>query len=559
MYCSKCGKLLPENSNFCPSCGARVIRVEEEPVVSEEPIAKEAPEVPEEEPVMPEESAEEAPEIIPEENKIDYPVEEELSLPEEPVVSEEPAAEEISDTVKEENPEDTPAEEEPVVSEEIPAEEPQPEEPVKKEMEEPAIPPKTVPKKKNKLPIILAILALLIAGGIGGYYLYQNSPKVKFAKIMAAAEEKAELSEAMADYKAALELDVDNSAVFDKMFERIQKAGKDTPSLADAEGVYRDGINTLREIAEQHEFGSLNEKQMSLIHDWFDRCMAEGDIVKALSAADLVLTEMPEEYREDAEKMLYEAYSKFVDQRISESSYSNPIGMLQQAAALYKNSAPGFVETIKADLVPRIITAYLSSKQSALDKYCTEQKYGEAAKYISEQNWYTNIGKWLKEFDYSVPYITELKNGKIAGFYMADRLMYFYYGEGKDLKRSGKGLWILIQKNTNGYRYYSVYGDWANDLPNGDVLETDNYKTETSTKETTVVTSGKVKDGLYDGDVVRVFNGTEYKFSPKNGIAESYEFNEGGVHMWVVATNGSNLYGFPTKDYKIGLRGFAKN
>ncbi|MBQ1305988.1 MAG: hypothetical protein IIY44_06340, partial [Erysipelotrichales bacterium] len=90
-------------------------------------------------------------------------------------------------------------------------------------------------------------------------------------------------------------------------------------------------------------------------------------------------------------------------------------------------------------------------------------------------------------------------------------------------------------------------------------LETDNYKTETSTKETTVVTSGKVKDGLYDGDVVRVFNGTEYKFSPKNGIAESYEFNEGGVHMWVVATNGSNLYGFPTKDYKIGLRGFAKN
>ena len=181
------------------------------------------------------------------------------------------------------------------------------------------------------------------------------------------------------------------------------------------------------------------------------------------------------------------------------------------------------------------------------------------AKYISEQNWYTNIGKWLKEFDYSVPYITGLKNGKIAGFYMADRLMYFYYGEGKDLKRSGKGLWILIQKNTNGYRYYSVYGDWANDLPNGDVLETDNYKTETSTQETTVVTSGKVKDGLYDGDVVRVFNGTEYKFSPKNGIAESYEFNEGGVHMWVVATNGSSMYGFPTKDYKIGLRGFAKN
>ena len=72
--------------------------------------------------------------------------------------------------------------------------EPVPEEPVR--VSEPA-PVKETPKKNTRLPLILAVVALLAC--IGGYFLYQNSPSVKYKKAFAAGEKA--LSEA--DFEVA--------------------------------------------------------------------------------------------------------------------------------------------------------------------------------------------------------------------------------------------------------------------------------------------------------------------------------------------------------------------
>ena len=42
-------------------------------------------------------------------------------------------------------------------------------------------------KKKSKLPLIIAIVALLIAACVGGYYLHKHNQKVKYEGIVSEA------------------------------------------------------------------------------------------------------------------------------------------------------------------------------------------------------------------------------------------------------------------------------------------------------------------------------------------------------------------------------------
>jgi len=97
-------------------------------------------------------------------------------------------------------------------------------------------------------------------------------------------------------------------------------------------------------------------------------------------------------------------------------------------------------------------------------------------------------------------------NGKGLAIYANDA---YYFGEWKDGKRSGNGMWLQIfpdvAVNMNGSRgviEHSYNGQWADDFPNGQGQEHIEYNKE-MLQETENIANviGEFRDGYYDGEM----------------------------------------------------------
>lgn len=104
-------------------------------------------------------------------------------------------------------------------------------------------------------------------------------------------------------------------------------------------------------------------------------------------------------------------------------------------------------------------------------------------------------------------------SGKGIGFYTFKECSckQWYYGDYKDGKRQGRGIWYYVSSNTeDGSLYQEVYdGDWKEDAPNGKGRQRIVLGGHVDTDKNFKVKNGlfygtyKIKDKLEDGTVVR--------------------------------------------------------
>lgn len=105
------------------------------------------------------------------------------------------------------------------------------------------------------------------------------------------------------------------------------------------------------------------------------------------------------------------------------------------------------------------------------------------------------------------------ESGKGIGFYTFEECSckQWYYGDYRDGKREGKGIWYYVSSSTeDGSLYKEVYdGDWKEDAPNGKgrqlIALGDNIDTDKKYKVKNGLFYGtyKIKDKLEDGTVLR--------------------------------------------------------
>jgi len=90
-----------------------------------------------------------------------------------------------------------------------------------------------------------------------------------------------------------------------------------------------------------------------------------------------------------------------------------------------------------------------------------------------------------------------------CGLYKINEDIFVYIGDYDDLNRSGNGIWLWVDTDSNSHYIYT--GSWTNNLPNGDgktVRVNDESKIERREGHTyalVVTMVGTFVDGLYDG------------------------------------------------------------
>jgi len=306
MFCTKCGKKLPDTAKFCTNCGAPV-KARQIPVV--DPMAEEAPaaapvaeEIPAAAPAVEEAPAaapvaEEVPAAAP---VVEEPSAAEPAAEEAPVVEEAPAAEPAA--------EDVPAAE-PVVEEifaavsaaeedvgDAPAEEP----PVRESV--PPVPP--VPPEgpkggdggeeeppKKKFPVLAVVIpVVLILAAVGGFFAFRAiSANNAYKDYMARAEEAA----LDGDYEGAIELYDEILAQRPDDAAALEAKAQAQEDMAEARAeTIAQGLAEVEESLKAEDFSGasklLEELGVTAEDEGYDRAQALQSVVKMDPAVELV-------------------------------------------------------------------------------------------------------------------------------------------------------------------------------------------------------------------------------------------------------------------------------
>lgn len=530
MFCSNCGQLLKDGSNFCNNCGARVTFItppvtENEPtvekVIPEEPAREEAPleeqtetllneekkAEPETEEVQPEPAAEEPAETA-EDVQPEAPAESAEEAEPEPITEE--AAEEPTETAEETPPEEAVQEPEPA-GEETPAE-PQPE-PVK----EAPVPE----KKKNRTPLLIGIAAALLAAGI---LIYNVLPSTRFNRAVKAAEQyyaDSNYLSAVEEYEKALALrPADPDISFDAA----------SVICARAEELFFDGeYEAVLEMVER-DLPLLSEEAQPLVEDY------------AGYAYDYIAQELIDEENFAAAR---DRVQEGIDKGYDLDFVMNKIDRAEQQQIALKNDREFLTEV--AGLLDK--DDYEGALNTFRDKY--------------SQILIDNLAS-----DLSGGVIVDVPGGKFKqiGLFYDDYYHTVYYGDFKGSDREGTGSVYLVYSPGSTFTYKtSTYciGDWKNNKPNGAMKEYMKIYSGDELQLDAVITS-TVKDGLYNGDVEEVRDGesfygtyTEGKVNvidetDPNGEANRVVMYNSDRSRWIFYRN-SEAY-----NYSFGMLGFGE-
>ena len=519
MFCTNCGRKLPDDISFCPFCGAAVI-----PKAAAVPAAEAAP-VPQipEEPVITEVPAAAAP--IFEEPVAAPAIEEPIAAPviEEPVVAapviEEPVAAPVApgpvfaaQTVA-----PGPASEaQPAVPEPVPAEQaveiPVPVIPVEQAPEAPAwqtaetpaedtvsaisgVPAQDQPaaddaasavlnteaaeppKKKKKGLIAAIIVVLLAAAAVGGYFIYQNLPSTKLAKLKTQINTAVESK----DYNGAIDL-----------IEQAYEFGPDDT-----------------ELRSKHI-----ECSLALAHDLLDR--NEHD--EFIKAADKVIERFPEtqaeldpeieaSYRQLAAQAMDSGsipVMQSVKDRLSDAQRSgrfNFTALIDEVEdCIVHTEYTGIFNSLATKLLPLIKSG---DRDAVFETIRNEFLYekGSAHKICSTS---------VSVADHYPLFSDPDETGKRMGVYISNKQFFFYYGDYDGDIRRGNGVWICAvnMKTDTAYREYWAEGPWSGDKPNGTFTISQLSKYENTDKEQLIEGTAEIASGLFNGKVTLSYDGS---------------------------------------------------
>ncbi len=562
MFCTNCGKKIQDDIKFCPYCGAPVlppVTAKEEPAVEEpavEEIAEEAPvieeaveEVVAAEPVAEEIIEEAAEEIAAETPAVEEVIEEAPAVEEvaieapviEDAVEETAAAEPVAEEIVEEAAAEAPAAEE--IIEEVTAEAPAAEEvaeaaaaaaPAAEEIVEDATVIEDIvaeePPKKKKTGLIAAIIAVIvIAAGVGGYFIYQNLPSTKLAKlrtqIAASIESK--------DYKSAV--------------SQIEQAYEFAPDDEELRKQYVDcSQNILSELYEAKE------------HEAF------------IAGADKLIKDYPEA-AETLDPLVKTSYESLVNDAINSGDIPTMQAMKDRLTDLTNSGRFNFGETInwiEANIQHVELTNLF---QTLADKLLPLIKSGDRAavfetirnEFISAAGSARKLAPNKATVEYHYPlYSKPDETGKVLGLYYSYSHYGFYYGNYNGTRREGDAVWIIADnlKTDSAYREYWAEGSWANDRPNGTFTISNLSKYPNSEKEQLVEGTVDVTNGLYNGKGVFTYDGSApLSGSYKNGIADvimTTDPNGNQTNVILISEDGKAWVSRANINDPLGIYGF---
>ncbi|MBQ1505298.1 MAG: hypothetical protein IIZ48_00845 [Erysipelotrichales bacterium] len=511
--CPYCGSKIPVGTHVCPFCDAHLRPLEvghaEEAEALEEEVTKEVPaEKPAEEQPKPEEPVAEEP--VPE-------------TPAEEPAEEQPAAKEPEKEVKKVFPEETPVK----------------------------------PAKKCKKTLVRVLCLLLAAALIGAgvwYFTKYNSPESKFARALKAAEEKTPYTEALADYEAALELGVDPGAVYNSLYKAITKDADALENYDEVKNVCSSGIASMAGYLSTYP-SETGEKDLLELHKyWINAATGSAKHNEALSVADSAISILPESYKGDLAEIIRGIYEDYCDKALANNDYKASMNALANAERKYADL--GIYEGLTDKYAVRICETALKSGASEFEEFFNATDYMNGNELLDHE-WALTVAAAVKAYKISAPVTVDLGSGKMAGVYMIDNIAHFYYGEGKSGKREGQGAWYSRYTGTDEYKYYSAFGAWANDLPNGEFSDYDSYKAKTGSP-VLLIQKGTATDGLFDGTLGLTFNGTDYSVTLDHGKASPTTLDQDGVTYYVYADNGNAMYVSQKSDLVFGIQGAGK-
>ncbi len=402
------------------------------------------------------------------------------------------------------------------------------EEPVS-EPEEKQLPPQ--PRKKKGLLYI--ILALLLAGAIGGYVYYINTEGYKIGKMDKTAEQmitSGDYEGVLALYRSSIEEGLDQQYVLDKVqayydsrYESIQ--ANPNSVLGDLLGIWEEMTIKFPERKDyaEEKIADILVKTIDVIGGFnLDKLetLYKGSIERYPSS-DIICKAVDDIFRKRVRQVIE------VD--------------LQNDA---------LINQIKKNDFDRIFTQ--------LDSMNLRGECKTAVKYTS------------------FPVIVNITDETIIGAYFVNGSLVLYYG-GADMtgKRSGRGThiaYIVDSSDSSRYIRQVVQGEFHSDMLTGHFTET-TVKHISSSSERIGIMEGEMIDNRYHGTITgKVSDGSGqkedyvYTFEFDNGKAvrqSSYEKN--GKTYYVVATGtfegGSSTYAFgeETVDLERGLTPFYRD
>ncbi len=594
MFCTNCGRKLPDDISFCPFCGTKVhvpaAPAVEEPVI-EEPVAEAVPAA--EGPVITEPLAEAAePVIEAAEPMIEAAAEPIAEAAAEPVVeaaepvieAAEAAAEPMIAAAEEPVIEAAEAAVEPVIEAAEPvaeAAEPVAEaaEPVIEAAVETAAPaaafaagtedaaptligneaatlpvedaapavgseeavsavssdgpasiPSEEPPKKKKKGLIAAIIAIVvIALGVGGYFVYQNLPSTKLAKLRTQIASSIEAK----DYQNAI--------------SQIEQAYEFAPDDAELRKQYVDcSQNILSDLYEAREYESFIAGTDKLIKDYPEAAETLDPLVKlsyeslandAVNSGDIPTMQAMKDRLTDLT-----ASGRF--------NFSDTINWIE--ANIQHVELTNLFQTLADKLLPLIKSGDRASVFETIRK-----------EFISGSGSARKLAPNKATVEYHYPlYSKPDETGKVLGIYYSYSHYGFYYGNYNGTRREGDAVWIIADnlKTDSAYREYWAEGTWANDRPNGTFTISNLSKYPNSDNEQLIEGTVEVKDGLYNGKGVFTYDGSvPLSGSYKNGIADvimTTDPNGNQNNVILISEDGKAWVSRANINDPIGLYGF---
>ena len=552
MFCTNCGKEIPEGQNgipvrFCPYCGGKVLVLPPEntaAVPAEETVAaaEEAVQAAEETVAAAEEAVQAAEETV-------AAAEETVQAAEETATAEEAVQAEEETAAAEEAVQA--AEEETVVAAE---------EAVQAAAEETVVAAEA-PKKKSKAPIIALIAVIVLAAA--GYFIYQSLPSTKVSKLMkeaSALNASAQFDEAVQKYDEALAIAPDNTEI---------KAAKADTFIAKAKSFFADDdynkalLTYYDAMISVSGLGDSTEESVSKRVSEDLSSMSAAMVEKgSFSSALDILNEKNKMFESEMESTAVEilnVYKTWAD-KVKDSGDAKKAAELADIISKARDAKE--LASVKIDMIEpfNMLTAIKYRAQLAevglmlkpfLDSGDTnaacDTLYEIMLKKFSD---YYSIINWVT-LDQSnrLPFIADIDGNTGIGIYKAsDRFIIYIGSYDASGKRSGEGAWLTcLGTPTSDYRKYCATGTWKDDLPNGQFTIM-NYTKKTTDDGSTKTTKVNVVNGLYQGEAeYSVDNGVTYRPSFENGhpvIIEDYEMNGTTYHIAAYGDDEISFYHF---------------
>ncbi len=438
---------------------------------------------------------------------------------------------------------------------------------------EPAAPAE--PKKKSKLPVILA--AVLVLAAIAGYFIYQNLPSTKIGKLINSAEShlmQDEYQAAIDELEAARQLQPDNADIIEAQADAYSAYARYFVESGDDMGgmdVYKQAVSIIEQLPAEKKDEKLNSlsEEISGIADYYKR---EGQYNNALDILQKKLEIFPGMVAGINREEL-EVYSEWT-RGILDSGEAETIKLFKkdvldhvmerpEMAALQPlyDEAAAIVENEK-------LMASLSEMGAALHADTSKNKRSLTVETfymdcLNSFGIYNPIGKWCVKNTDKLPLIADIEGtDDRIGMYVMDGTIYCYIGEYEGNERSGTGVWFTYQGTPlSSYQKYYAYGTWQNDKPNGRFSIWNCDKTASAEKETSAMITVDVKDGLYNGQAEEVFTDID-TFRPRytNGIAEIIgSYDDNGTTKYTISLGDNTAYYITTtnKEKVYGIQGYA--